>query len=254
MALCLCVYQVDGCLSLSLTQYFCPSQTQAHLSALFAWNTGRYRGECSFTQVWLNFAHPATSLLFLKEKESKVKKRKSNFVRQVTTCVSLLFTFQMSNPVGFTQTKELQEDPLHKEHKATRYAQWKVRRRNESVSLLGTSAGQIIAGRPSQWSARQMFLISPLAGRRPLRVAASSACHVIDWKSCPLTKLFKWFLQLIFLSWSPVYWSHHEINHKKKALIPHHCVTVHIGMTSWAHKAVFKCFFFFFSFSLLGEV
>lgn len=36
------------------------------------------------------------------------------------------FTFQMSNPIGFTPTKELQEGPLRKEHEATRYAQWKV--------------------------------------------------------------------------------------------------------------------------------
>ena len=37
--------------------------------------------------------------------------------------VSLL---QMPNPIGFTATKELQEDPLHQEHEATRYAQRKV--------------------------------------------------------------------------------------------------------------------------------
>ncbi|MEQ2297091.1 hypothetical protein AMECASPLE_031169 [Ameca splendens] len=33
---------------------------------------------------------------------------------------------QMPNPIWFTPTKELQEDPLHKKHTATRYAQWKV--------------------------------------------------------------------------------------------------------------------------------
>lgn len=36
----------------SLISYFHPSQTQAHLSALFTRNTGGYWGECSFTQVW----------------------------------------------------------------------------------------------------------------------------------------------------------------------------------------------------------
>lgn len=35
-----------------LISYFHPSQTQAHLSALFTRNTGGYWGECSFTQVW----------------------------------------------------------------------------------------------------------------------------------------------------------------------------------------------------------
>ena len=38
----------------------------------------------------------------------------------------LLWLLQMPNPIGFTATKELQEDPLHQEHEATRYAQWKV--------------------------------------------------------------------------------------------------------------------------------
>lgn len=51
----------------------------------------------------------------------------------VTACASL--PFQMSNPVGLTQTKELQEDPLHKEHEATRYAQWKVRGQTRTPSL-----------------------------------------------------------------------------------------------------------------------
>lgn len=36
----------------SLISCFHPSQTQAHLSALFTRNTGGYWGECSFTQVW----------------------------------------------------------------------------------------------------------------------------------------------------------------------------------------------------------
>lgn len=132
----------------SLISCFHPSQTQAHLSALFTRNTGGYWGERSFTQVW---SHRHISL-YWSSHAGKAFLR-ANFY------LSLCFLpFQMSNPVGFTQTKELQEDPFHQEHEATRYAQWKVWRQTRPSLLVGTSPRCIMAGCPSQWTAQWMFL------------------------------------------------------------------------------------------------
>lgn len=100
------------------------------------------------------------------------------------------FTFQMPNPIGFTPTKELQEDPLHKEHEATWYAQWKVwRQTTPSFSQYKSSVDNGRLPQSMNCSLDVSHITGHIVGKqaRPhsLHVILTCKWNVIDWESCP---------------------------------------------------------------------
>lgn len=86
---------------------------------------------------------PSLDLVFCASSFAKNWMRRSLHLEILSNCpVSLLvFCAQMPNFVGFTQTKKLQEGPLHQEHETARHTQWKVWRQHGHLILLTQLTG-----------------------------------------------------------------------------------------------------------------
>lgn len=96
----------------------------------------------------------------------------------------------MPNPIGFTQTKELQKDPLHKEHKATWYAQWKVWR--QTTPSLSQYKSSVDNGRVPQ-SMDCSLDVSHITS------------HIIGKQAWPLHCMSFWILNVVSLIESHAY-------------------------------------------------
>lgn len=96
----------------------------------------------------------------------------------------------MPNPFGFTPTKELQESPLHKEHEATRYAQWKVRRQQTAPSSSQYKSSVDNGMRPQSMncSVDVSHITSPMEASRPgpahKHADLTYKWDATDWVSC----------------------------------------------------------------------